>query len=161
MPEPSGFLLIDKPEGWTSFDVIRQLRRITGIRKIGHTGTLDPFATGLLICALRSGTRLCQYLEAEDKTYSATLRLGCQTSTGDTEGEFVRSGEMVPEQVDQDLLRNQVTQVQELRPPSHSALSRSKASLLMPTRGGAKFWIFPPGRCESVNLPCWITALQI
>ncbi|MDD4223311.1 MAG: tRNA pseudouridine(55) synthase TruB [Candidatus Cloacimonetes bacterium] len=122
MPEPSGFLLVDKPAGCSSFDVIRQLRRITGIRKIGHTGTLDPFATGLLICALGSSTRLCKYLEAEDKTYSATLRLGIQTSTGDTEGEVIHTSANIPAEVDPEFLRAQVSQLLELRPPRHSAL---------------------------------------
>ncbi len=122
MPELSGFLLIDKPADCSSFDVVRRLRKLTGIRKIGHTGTLDPFATGLLICALGSATRLCKYLEAEDKSYSATLRLGSQTNTGDTEGEFVREGELVPERVDEDFLRNQLVRLRELSPPQHSAL---------------------------------------
>lgn len=122
MPEPSGFLLIDKPAGCSSFDMVRRLRKITGIRKIGHTGTLDPFATGLLICALGPATRLCKYLEAEDKSYSATLRLGSQTNTGDTEGEFVRLDGPVPDQVDEACLLQQVTRLLELRPPQHSAL---------------------------------------
>ena len=63
----SGFLLIDKPRGISSFDVIRKLRALSGIRKIGHTGTLDPLAMGLLICAFGTHTRLCKYLEARDK----------------------------------------------------------------------------------------------
>lgn len=121
MTKASGFLLIDKPAGCSSFDVIRQLRRITGIKKIGHTGTLDPLATGLLICALGANTRLCKYLEAEDKTYSATVRLGIQTDTGDAEGEIVRESEVIPEQFDEDL-RTQVEQLEELLPPQHSAL---------------------------------------
>lgn len=86
-----GFLLIDKAAGMSSFDVIRQLRKITGIRRIGHCGTLDPFATGLLICALGSYTRLNSLLEARDKSYEATLLLGQSTSTGDPEGEIEES----------------------------------------------------------------------
>ncbi len=121
MPDPSGFLLIDKAAGCSSFDVVRGLRRISGLRKIGHTGTLDPFATGLLICALGPCTRLCKYLEAQDKTYSATLRLGSKTDTGDTEGRMIESGP-VPAAVDGDLLLHKLIHLEELVPPRHSAL---------------------------------------
>ncbi len=122
MSEQSGFLLIDKPGGASSFDVVRQLRRITGTRKIGHTGTLDPFATGLLICAIGSYTRMCKFLEAQDKTYSATLRLGSQTITGDIEGGFIKQGEPIPTKIDPEALREQALQIRELLPPQHSAL---------------------------------------
>jgi len=88
MKPDKGFLLIDKPAGITSFDVIRRLRKLSGIRRIGHCGTLDPFATGLLICALGSYTRLNSFLEARDKSYEATVLLGKTTLTGDTEGEI-------------------------------------------------------------------------
>jgi len=82
----TAFIAIDKPAGITSFDVIRRLRKITGIRKIGHTGTLDPFATGLLICCIGAYTRLASFVEAEDKRYFATVQLGQKSSTGDPEG---------------------------------------------------------------------------
>lgn len=87
----NAFLAINKPAGITSFEVIRRLRRITGIRKIGHTGTLDPLATGLLICCTGSYTRLSCFLEKEEKTYLATMKLGAKTSTGDTEGEIIQT----------------------------------------------------------------------
>ncbi|MFA5509482.1 MAG: tRNA pseudouridine(55) synthase TruB [Candidatus Cloacimonadaceae bacterium] len=83
-----GFLLIDKPAGKSSFAVIHALRKITGIKRIGHCGTLDPFATGLLICSLGAYTRLNSYLELRDKSYAAELVLGSGSSTGDTEGEL-------------------------------------------------------------------------
>ncbi len=91
----SGFLIIDKPEGITSFDVIRQLRRITNIRKIGHTGTLDPFATGMMIYCLNKYTRLCSILEAHDKTYDVTMILGSATDTGDNTGKVVSSSQKI------------------------------------------------------------------
>ncbi len=122
MLERSGFLLIDKPGGCSSFDVIRRLRQLTGIRKIGHTGTVDPFATGLLICATKSATRLCRYLESEDKTYSATLRLGVQTATGDPEGDILNQSGPVPAKVDAVGLRSRLLELKELLPPRHSAL---------------------------------------
>ncbi|NCP78679.1 MAG: tRNA pseudouridine(55) synthase TruB, partial [Desulfuromonadales bacterium] len=82
-----GLLLIDKPQGMSSFDVVRQVRRIFGTRKVGHAGTLDPLATGVLALALGEGTKLLQFLLAENKSYRATLRLGVTTTTLDAEGE--------------------------------------------------------------------------
>lgn len=122
MRENSGFILIDKPEGISSFDAIRRLRRITGIKKIGHTGTLDPFATGLLICALGSCTRLCKYLEAEDKSYMALLKLGEETSTGDTEGEITSRDGAIPENIPIEELTSSVLHLKELPTPRYSAV---------------------------------------
>ena len=85
-----GILLIDKNEGETSFDVVRQIRRILRIKKIGHAGTLDPFATGLLIMLLGQGTKLSPYLMAGDKVYRATMRLGLETDTDDLTGRVLR-----------------------------------------------------------------------
>lgn len=85
-----GILLIDKNEGETSFDVVKQIRRILKIKKIGHAGTLDPFATGLLIILLGQGTKLSPYLMAGDKIYRATMRLGLETDTKDLTGRVVR-----------------------------------------------------------------------
>lgn len=84
-------LLIDKPTGITSFDVIRQLRRMTGIRKFGHAGTLDPAASGLMIVAANSGTKQLQYFTALDKEYETEILLGEARSTGDMDGEVVSS----------------------------------------------------------------------
>src|SRR3989338_8905526 len=87
--QPSGFLLIDKPPGPTSHDVIDELRRRTGIRKIGHAGTLDPFASGLLLVAVgREATREISRFVGLDKTYKATFILGAHSTTLDPEGEI-------------------------------------------------------------------------
>ncbi len=86
---PSGILLVDKPQGWTSHDVVARTRRLAGTRKVGHAGTLDPMATGLLILGIRSSTRLLTYIVGTDKEYRATIRLGAATTTDDAEGEFV------------------------------------------------------------------------
>lgn len=83
----SGILLVDKPQGITSHDVVARMRRVAGTRKIGHAGTLDPMATGLLILGVNSATRLLHYLVGLDKEYFATIRLGWGTSTDDAEGE--------------------------------------------------------------------------
>lgn len=85
----SGFLLIDKEKDWTSFDVVAKLRGITKIKKIGHAGTLDPFATGLLIVAIGKATRLLQLLLGQNKTYLATMILGQTSNTHDQTGVVV------------------------------------------------------------------------
>jgi tRNA pseudouridine55 synthase len=84
-----GFLVFDKPPGITSHDVVAMLRAVLGIRKIGHTGTLDPFATGVLAIAIGSVTRLIQYLDEDLKVYDSLLVLGQATETGDPEGEVI------------------------------------------------------------------------
>lgn len=82
-----GLILVDKPGGWTSHDVVAVARRITGQRRIGHTGTLDPMATGLLVLCLGQATRLVEYLAGHDKRYTGEVVLGRTTSTDDAEGE--------------------------------------------------------------------------
>jgi len=86
---PSGLIVVDKPAGWTSHDVVGRMRRLLGTRKVGHGGTLDPMATGVLIVACGKATRLLQYISAHDKAYEATIRLGQSTITDDAEGEIV------------------------------------------------------------------------
>ncbi|MFO7690237.1 MAG: tRNA pseudouridine(55) synthase TruB [Cryobacterium sp.] len=83
----SGLLLIDKAPGWTSHDAVARTRRLAGTRKVGHAGTLDPMATGLLVLGVNSSTRLLTYVVGLDKEYFATIRLGSATSTDDAEGE--------------------------------------------------------------------------
>jgi tRNA pseudouridine55 synthase len=83
----SGILLVDKPQGITSHDVVARTRRLAGTRKVGHAGTLDPMATGLLILGVGSATRLLHHLVGLDKEYLATMRLGWDTTTDDAEGE--------------------------------------------------------------------------
>jgi tRNA pseudouridine55 synthase len=85
-----GLLLVDKPAGITSHDVVAWVRRATGTRKVGHAGTLDPLATGLLLVGVGRATRLLRYLSGLDKTYEGTGRLGAETDTLDSEGEVVK-----------------------------------------------------------------------
>jgi len=84
-----GLVVIDKPAGWTSHDVVARLRRILGTRKVGHAGTLDPMATGVLVAGAGRGTRLLTYLVGSSKTYLASVRLGVSTLTDDLEGEVL------------------------------------------------------------------------
>src|SRR5262249_35235405 len=81
-----GVLVIDKPEGLTSHDVVARVRKILGTRRVGHAGTLDPFATGVLVVCVNRATRLAQFLTGDDKEYIATMRLGFATDTGDLTG---------------------------------------------------------------------------
>src|SRR5215217_6293182 len=85
----SGLVVIDKPTGWTSHQVVGRVRRLLGTRKVGHAGTLDPMATGVLIIGIGKATRLLGYLAVSDKAYSATIRLGISTVTDDADGEVV------------------------------------------------------------------------
>ncbi|QCB93953.1 tRNA pseudouridine(55) synthase TruB [Cellulomonas shaoxiangyii] len=82
-----GVLVVDKPAGWTSHDVVARVRRLASTRKVGHAGTLDPMATGVLVLGVGRATRLLTYVTGADKDYTATVRLGVRTSTEDAEGE--------------------------------------------------------------------------
>ncbi len=92
----NGLLLVDKPLGITSFDVIRRLRRQTGVRKIGHAGTLDPLATGLMLMLFGSACKQAMSLTKLDKRYRAELTLGANSTTGDAEGEKLAVSDRVP-----------------------------------------------------------------
>lgn len=87
-PTP-GLVVVDKPAGMTSHDVVGRLRRLAGTRKVGHAGTLDPMATGVLVAGVGRATRLLTYIVGESKTYAATIRLGQTTTTEDAEGEIL------------------------------------------------------------------------
>jgi tRNA pseudouridine55 synthase len=86
---PDGLVVVDKPSGWTSHDVVARLRRLAQTRRVGHAGTLDPMATGVLVVGVGRATKLLTHLVGADKTYRATIRLGVSTSTDDAEGEVV------------------------------------------------------------------------
>jgi tRNA pseudouridine55 synthase len=85
----SGLAILDKPAGWTSHQVVGRIRRLAGTRKVGHAGTLDPMATGVLIIGVEKATRLLGYLALEDKAYEATIRLGIATVTDDADGKAI------------------------------------------------------------------------
>jgi tRNA pseudouridine55 synthase len=87
MTAPSGLIIVDKPAGMTSHDVVGRIRRLAGTRRVGHAGTLDPMATGVLVVGVEKATRLLGYLSLTEKEYAATIRLGQSTSTDDAEGE--------------------------------------------------------------------------
>ena len=95
-PKFSGVLLINKPKGMSSHDVVQQVRRKIGERRIGHTGTLDPLATGLMVLTVGHATRLSQFVESSEKSYRGAVFLGRSTTTYDAEGEVVESAEVEP-----------------------------------------------------------------
>jgi tRNA pseudouridine55 synthase len=120
-----GGLIVDKPEGWTSHDVVGKIRRLAGTRRVGHTGTLDPFATGVLVVCIGPATRLSQFITGCDKEYLATMRLGWATDTQDLTGERVSPvapSEQIPD--DAALIRRvlaEATGEQDQLPPMFSA----------------------------------------
>jgi tRNA pseudouridine55 synthase len=132
----SGLLLIDKPAGITSFDVVRRVRRALKVRKVGHLGTLDPFATGLLPLALEEATKLAQFLLEEPKTYLATLKLGVETDSQDLTGRVTAESDRLPspEEVRQAATRfvGEIEQV----PPSYSAVHHQGERLYKLARRG-------------------------
>src|SRR5437764_7327925 len=89
MPSPrtAGLVVVDKPGGMPSHDVVARLRRLAGTRRVGHAGTLDPMATGVLVVGVGAATRLLHHLVLADKAYTATVRLGQSTVTDDAEGD--------------------------------------------------------------------------
>jgi tRNA pseudouridine55 synthase len=88
-----GIVVVDKPGGWTSHDVVARMRRLAGTRKVGHAGTLDPMATGVLVLGINRATRLLGYIAGGSKEYAATIRLGVRTTTDDAEGEVLSAAD--------------------------------------------------------------------
>lgn len=86
-----GIVVVDKPAGWTSHDVVARVRRLAGTRRVGHAGTLDPMATGVLVVGVERATRVLGHLALTEKAYDATIRLGQRTNTDDAEGEVVEA----------------------------------------------------------------------
>ena len=133
-----GIFLVDKPEGLTSFAIVRQIRRLLGIKKVGHAGTLDPFATGLLIvCVGRTATRHIELFMSGRKTYLARLQLGVETETQDPEGAVTRTApvpELNPAAVVACLQQHAGPQMQ--APPPYSAAKHKGKPLYIYARQG-------------------------
>ena len=114
-----GIVVVDKPQGLTSHQVVARIRRLAGTRKVGHAGTLDPMATGVLVVGLNRATRLLGHLQVTDKSYDATIRLGASTSTDDAEGEVVTTASpsavavLTPEAIEDavSVFRGEISQV--------------------------------------------------
>ena len=143
-PQPSGILLIDKPAGITSFDIIRHLRRQTKVRKFGHAGTLDPMATGLMIILVGDACKQAERYSKLDKSYLGTITLGANSSTGDAEGKLTRVSTKHPSQVEvMQAIQSHIGEIEQT-PPVYSAIkidgqeaykrARRGESIEMPSR---------------------------
>lgn len=129
-------MIIDKPAGKTSHDVVSEVKKIMGAKKAGHTGTLDPMATGVLPVCLNEATKLAQFLSGENKEYLATMLLGVTTNTLDTEGEITgRSDKFASEEEIRAALAKMIGKIQQV-PPAFSAVKHSGQPLYKYARKG-------------------------
>ncbi len=132
----AGILNLNKPQGMTSHDVVNQVRRVTGIRKVGHAGALDPMATGVLLACVGRATRLAEYLSGADKGYRATVRLGIETDTYDADGQvlYASSAAISQQEVEAALAGfcGSISQV----PPMYSAIKQGGQPLYKLARRG-------------------------
>ena len=151
-----GLLLADKPKGITSFAVVAELRRRLGARRVGHGGTLDPLATGLLPILIGEGTKLTPYVMGLDKMYQAVVRLGTATDTYDSEGRvlFEADPSRVTEQEVETALRRFVGHIRQ-RPPAFSAIKRAGTPLYQLARAAA------PGEVEAPEREIVVHALDL
>lgn len=134
----SGVLVVDKPIGMTSHDVVNAVRFGTGIRRAGHTGTLDPRASGVLVILVGPAVRLSEYVSASDKRYQAIIRMGASTDTFDADGRFTRQLQPainVSEQQFEDALKNFVGEIEQTPPPYSAVKVRGRRAYDMARRG--------------------------
>ncbi len=134
-----GILLIDKPSGPTSFDVVRAVRRAANERKVGHAGTLDPLASGLLVVGIRQGTKLIQFLMDGEKRYVAEVALGSETDTDDALGEVIQHKQIpnLSRSIVENVLAGFVGKIQQT-PPKYSALKEGGEPLYRKARRGER-----------------------
>jgi len=133
-----GLVIVDKPGGLTSHDVVARIRRLAGTRRVGHAGTLDPMATGVLVVGVEKATRLLGYLTLTQKQYEATIRLGQSTSTDDAEGEltFTASADQVSTETINKAVAELTGEIQQV-PPAVSAIKVDGQRAYKLTRAGA------------------------
>src|SRR3954451_23173604 len=133
-----GLLVIDKPEGMTSHDVVAKVRRILKTKRVGHTGTLDPFATGVLVLLVGKATRLAQFLDKDEKEYQAVIQFGYETDTGDKTGT-PKTENPVPQPIDiadlKKVLPEFVGEIEQT-PPMYSAKKQAGKKLYELARQG-------------------------
>jgi tRNA pseudouridine55 synthase len=119
-PPPEGLLLLDKPAGMTSHDCVDAVRRAYAERSVGHLGTLDPFATGLLVVLVGRATRLANFLDVEPKTYDASIQFGSETETDDLTGAVIRTAPAPDAAAVRDAIQGLTGEIEQ-RPPDYSA----------------------------------------
>lgn len=150
----NGILNIDKPAGWTSHDVVAWVRRVLRIKRVGHSGTLDPLATGVLLVCVGQATRVSEFLMASPKTYRAQARLGIVTDTYDTDGEVVAS-QPIPELTADDLRAALAPFTGDIMqtPPAYSAIKQDGVPLHRRARRGEIVQAAPrPVRIHAITL---------
>ncbi len=134
----SGVLVVDKPIGLTSHDVVQIIRRGTGIRRAGHTGTLDPRASGVLVILVGPAVRLSEYVSASDKRYQATIRMGASTDTYDAEGSFTGptvSVDDITEDQFNDVLQQFIGEIEQVPPPYSAVKVKGRKAYEMARQG--------------------------
>jgi len=157
-----GLLLVDKPAGITSHDVVQIVRRVYGERSIGHLGTLDPFATGLLVLLVGRVTRLATFVETDPKIYDATIRFGAETDTDDCTGAVTREAALPSPGSAQEVLPLLTGEIQQI-PPAFSAKSvkggraydaarRGEPMVLSPVRVVVHEWIVRDERLDEIDV---------
>ena len=152
----SGLLLIDKPAGPTSHDVVAAVRRGAREKQVGHAGTLDPLATGLLVVCLGAATRLSEYLLGEDKGYLARVRFGQATTTYDAAGEVTRSSARLPERAEVEAALAAFRGPVQQRPPAFSAIKRGGRRAYDLARRGEAVDLAPrPVTIHALTLTDW------
>ncbi len=154
-PGPAGFLVVDKPVGWTSHDVVDAARRWLGVRRIGHLGTLDPLATGVLPLAVRGATKLAPFLAEGPKVYVGTIRLGVATNTYDAEGEITHQhdGPLPDEEAVRAALDGFLGESEQL-PPMFSSVKKDGVPLYRLARQGEEVEREPRTiRIASISMP--------
>lgn len=142
----SGVLVVDKPAGMTSHDVVSRVRRATGERRVGHAGTLDPAATGVLVILIGPATRLAPHLTSAEKTYIARVAFGQATDTDDAEGEVVRSAPVPPALAEESTARPAVEQLvgeHSQVPPDYSAVKLGGVKAYQAARSGEPLALKP------------------
>lgn len=132
----NGLLVLDKPSRVTSHDVVQRVRRALRVRQVGHTGTLDPMATGVLVICVGVATRVSEYLLGHDKAYRATIRLGVETDTYDATGEIVATHTVNVERTELEQALAQFVGALQQVPPMHSAIKRDGQKLYELARAG-------------------------
>lgn len=140
----SGVLIIDKPEGITSHDVVAKVRKALHTKKVGHTGTLDPLATGVLVVCVEKATKLVQYLTCENKTYEVQMKLGVKSDTGDITGNIIETDDNISEKLSELTLEkinetlNTFLGAQKQVPPMYSAIKVNGKKLYEYAREGVE-----------------------
>jgi tRNA pseudouridine55 synthase len=133
----SGVLVVDKPVGMTSHDVVQAIRNGTGLRRAGHTGTLDPRASGVLVILVGPAVRLSEYVSASDKRYQAIIRLGARTDTFDADGKFTQSSQPIniTEQQFEEVLKTFIGEIEQTPPPYSAVKVQGRKAYEMARKG--------------------------